>query len=270
MKNTRLPLRFRVFVLLGTAIIATPLFAQELSGPSDEAEANNPLAEMKALNFHYYYIGELTGTDDNANQLWVRYAQPFKAFSSNWLMRASLPINSYPASPTGGTETGLGDLNAFAAYLFDTGSPAVSFGLGPLLTAPTASEDVLGSGKWSAGLSNVLFNMKSPKIQYGYLITWQASFAGNDDRKDVNIGAFQPFAIYQLGKGLYLRTTGIWTYNFENDAYSMPIGLGIGQVIPKGKTVYNIFIEPQISVADDGPGQPEWQVFIGFNTQFKK
>jgi hypothetical protein len=30
-------------------------------------------------------------------------------------------------SSTGGTETGLGDLNVFAAYLFDTGNPAISF-----------------------------------------------------------------------------------------------------------------------------------------------
>jgi len=39
-------------------------------------------------------------------------------------------------------------------------------------------------------------------------------------------------------------------------------------VIKKGKTVYNVFAEPQFSVADDGPGQPVWQIFVGFNMQF--
>jgi hypothetical protein len=47
----------------------------------------------------------------------------------------------------------------------------------------------------------------------------------------------------------------------------VPIGFGIGRVIPVGKTVYNAFIEPQISVADDGPGWPAWQIFAGFNIQ---
>jgi hypothetical protein len=32
-----------------------------------------------------------------------------------------------------------------------------SFGIGPQLTAPTATKDVVGSEKWSAGLVNVLF-----------------------------------------------------------------------------------------------------------------
>ena len=144
----------------------------------------------------------------------------------------------------------------------------MSFGIGPQLTAPSASDDALGSGKWSGGFANVLFNAESKKFQYGYLLTWQASFAGDGDREDVNVGAFQPFLFYQLGHGTYLRSAPIWAYNFENDAYSVPIGLGIGQVIPHGKTVFNMFIEPQYSVAARGPGQPEWQIFAGFNMQF--
>ena len=253
--------------ILGTGIMlaAIPVHADETS---DLAQANNPLANMKALNFHDYYIGELTESDDSANQFWVRYAQPLSLGETKWLVRASLPVNSYPTPPDGEKETGIGDFNLFAAYLFDTGNPAISFGIGPQITAPTATEDALGSEKWSAGFANVLFNATSPVFQYGYLLTWQASFAGEDDRDDVNMAAFQPFAMYQLGGGTYLRSTGIWAYNLENDNYSIPVGLGVGQVVKKGDTVYNIFIEPQFSVADSGPGQPDWQVFVGFNMQF--
>lgn len=236
-------------------------------GSNAAAQANNPLANMKAFNLHNYYIGELTGSDDNANQFWLRYAQPFH-LGGDWLMRASLPINSFPAPPDGDKETGIGDLNVFAAYLFDMGDPAISFGLGPSINAPTASKDALGSDKWAGGIANVLFDARSKKFQYGYLLTWMASFAGDEDKPDTNIGAFQPFAIYQLGKGAYLRSTGIWVYDFETDNYSVPVGIGLGQVIPRGKTVYNVFIEPQWSVADKGSGWPEWQIFIGFNMQF--
>ncbi len=134
---------------------------------------------------------------------------------------------------------------------------------------PTATKNALGSEKWSVGLANVLFNAKSHKYQFGYLLTWQHSFAGESDRADVNIGAFQPFFMYQLGNGLYLRTAPIWVYNFENDDYSIPLGLGIGKVIPRGKTLFNFFVEPQFSVADRGPGQPEWQIYVACNMQFK-
>ncbi len=233
-----------------------------------KAQANNPLANMVAFNVQNYYIGELTETDENANQFWLRYAQPFKLGKTQWLARASLPVNSFPTPPDLSHETGLGDFNIFAAYLFDTPNPAVSIGLGPQLTAPTASDEALGSEKWSAGLAHVLFDGRNKKFQYGYLLTWQHSFAGEDERADVNVGAAQPFAFYQLGKGVYLRAAPIWVYNFENDAYSVPLGLGIGKVIKRGKTVYNFFIEPQYSVATNGPGQPQWQIYFALNMQF--
>lgn len=233
------------------------------------AQANNPLAKFTAFNVHNYYIGELSETEKSANQSWLRFAKPFSIGKSDWLMRASLPINVYPSGNESGHTAGLGDLNIFAAYLIDIGNPSVSFGLGPQLTAPTATAPELGSEKWSAGLVNTLFNFKSKKFQYGYLLSWQASFAGAEDRADVNIGGFQPFLFYQLGKGKYLRSTAVASYNFENTTYTFPLGLGFGQVIPKKKVIFNLFIEPQYSVADKGSGWPLWQVFIGLNTQFK-
>ena len=65
--------------------------------------------------------------------------------------------------PTGLGEStsGLGDLNAFAAHLFDTGSPAVSVSLGPQITAPTATEDPTWTGTWQAGLAAIYFNARS-------------------------------------------------------------------------------------------------------------
>ncbi|MCB0256489.1 MAG: hypothetical protein KDI55_22445 [Anaerolineae bacterium] len=260
----------RVVAALGGAVfsLAVPLSAVAQDAGDAAAQANNPLANMTAFNIQDYYIGELTGSDDSANQFWLRFAKPVSIGDTNWLMRASLPINTYPTPPNGDDETGIGDFNVFAAYLVDTGNPAVSFGIGPQLTVPTATKDELGSEKWSAGIANVLFNASSPKFQYGYLLTWQASFAGADDRSDVNVAALQPFAFYQLGGGTYLRSAPIWVYNIENDDYSVPLGLGIGQVIKHGKTVYNVFAEPQFSVWDRGSGQPEWQVFVGLNMQF--
>jgi hypothetical protein len=106
-------------------------------------------------------------------------------------------------------------------------------------------------------------------LLYGYLLTWQASVAGADDRADVNIAAFQPLLIGQLGGGTYWRSTGIMNYDFESDGYNVPLGIGIGQVWKSEGTVYNLFVEPQWSAASKGAGWAEWQVFVGFNMQFK-
>ena len=66
--------------------------AQEQS--ADAAQANNPLANFTAVNLQNYYIGELTSPEEDGNQFWVRYAQPISLGNTNWIFRASLPVNS--------------------------------------------------------------------------------------------------------------------------------------------------------------------------------
>jgi hypothetical protein len=121
--------------------------------------------------------------------------------------------------------------------------------------------------RWSSGAC-CLAAAGPAGAQNAYLLTWQASFAGDDDRAEVNIGAFQPCLFYQLGEGFYLRSSPVWTYDFESDSYAVPIGLGVGKVIARGDTVIIAFVEPQYSVATRGDFQPEWGAFAGVNFQF--
>jgi hypothetical protein len=46
------------------------------------------------------------------------------------------------------------------------------------------------------------------------------------------------------------------------------VGLGLGRVVKAGDIVFNLFAEPQFTVLQDGMGQPEFQLFIGFSTPF--
>lgn len=247
---------------------AGPMHAQDQPGGA-AAQANNPLLGVTAFNIQNYYVGEFTTPGDQSGfQTILRFAQPFKIGNTDWLFRASLPVKDFPTPPSG-NEFGIGDADAFAAYLIDTGIPSLTFGIGPQMTFPTATTDFLGSEKWSAGLTNVAFNVFSEKLQAGYLLTYQHSFASVDDsRPDFNAGAFQPFLFYQLGEGWYARSAPIWTYNFGNGDYSVPVGLGLGKVVKLGDTVVNLFVEPQYSVFDEGPGFPEWQIFFSANFQF--
>ncbi|MFV0431426.1 MAG: hypothetical protein ACK5MJ_04515 [Alphaproteobacteria bacterium] len=249
-----------LYAILSTQSIS---FAEETSSTTD---ANNPLSQMKAFSTHNYYIGDLTGLDNNANQTWFRFAAPFSLGNTDWVLRASLPMN---VTPTGdGHEFGLSDLNLLFAYLIDVGVSGISLGVGPTFTLPTASDDSLGWEKWTAGVSQAFFDTRSPKFQYGYLLTWQHSFAGNNERNNVDLGTFQPFLFYQLSQGYYLRSSATMSYDLESDNYNIPIGLGIGKVIQTDYAVFNAFIEPQYSVASRGVGQAEWQVFAGLNIQF--
>jgi len=256
-----------------TAVLLLVLFALPAGAEGDDedaaaaaaakvlANANNPLANMVAFNIQNYYYSSLYGTDESANIAWLRYVQPF----GRWLLRASLPISTLPTAHSPDPVSGLGNANAFLAYLISDPSSPVQFGVGPLFGFPTATNDALGTDTWDAGAAAVYFNAKSRTVQFGGLVTYQASISGDDD---VSQMALQPFYMFQLGKGTYLRGAPVWAFNLENDTYSVPFGLGIGQVIKNGNTVYNIFIEPQWTILHDGVGQPEFTVFAGLNIQF--
>lgn len=263
MKTTFKALLSMVMVVLFLGM-ATPSVHAEGPSAQEQAQANNPLASMKTFNLHNYYKPTLTGLpDETANTFWFRYAQPVGRF----LVRASLPLQTVPVADQVDSESGLGDLNAFAAYLA-VAQPEFTFGVGPIVTAPTATDDVLGTGKWQGGVAAVVFGVPTPQFQYGGLVTWEGSFAGDDDRDNTSQLAVQPFGIWQLGGGAYLRSSAIWAFNIESGDYNVPLGLGIGKVVKVGTTVFNIFAEPQFTLLHDGAGQPEVQLFIGLNTQF--
>jgi hypothetical protein len=254
-----------VGLVVAVAALSVPAVAQENSeahASNAAAQANNPLANMVAFNIQNYYYAELYGIDDRANTAWLRYAQPF----GKWLMRASLPINTMPTAAGADPVSGLGDFNVFLAYLLSDPSSPKQFGVGPLLAAPTATDDALGADVWQAGAAGVYFNASSPVYQWGGLLTYQTDAAGDGD--DTSLAVLQPFFFVQLGKGTYLRMAPLWIFNLEDETYNVPLGFGVGKVVKAGRTVFNIFIEPQFTILHDGVGQPEMQIFAGLNMQF--
>lgn len=258
-----------IFILMTICILVSGgIKAQEKppapEGPSEEElkRANDPMANIKAFNLHNYIIPQLYGLPDNhMNQLIARYSQPL----GNVLLRLSMPFVTTSAANES-PQSGLGDLNLFAIYSFPS-SNGNKFGIGPNLTFPTGTHN-LGAGKWQTGLSVLAFLAKSKLIQMGSLLQWSGSFAGDKDRADVSMLTPQIFFIWQIGAGFCLRSTGIWSFNLKNGDYNVPVGLGVGKVVKAGHVVFNIFAEPQFTVLAEGIGQPRFQTFVGFNTQF--
>ncbi|MDH3934658.1 MAG: hypothetical protein OEU62_05785, partial [Gammaproteobacteria bacterium] len=89
-----------------------------------------------------------------------------------------------------GRTTGFGDMYYVGLFApkepirFDNGAKGV-WGLGFDLGLPTATEDVLGTGKWTAGPS-ALFAYLGPKWKVGGLVQQYWDYAGSDKRDDVN------------------------------------------------------------------------------------
>ena len=87
----------------------------------------------------------------------------------------------------------------------------------------------------------------------GALITWQHSFAGNQDRPAAHVATMQPIGIFAIGGGYYVRSTAVMVFDFENNRYLIPLGLGFGKVFKLGNAIANAFIEPQFTAYHGDP-----------------
>jgi hypothetical protein len=101
-------------------------------------------------------------------------------------------------------------------------------------------------------------------------VQWQHSFAGQSSRPTTQSLTAQPFGIFNLPGGWYIRSTGTWTFDLQHGSYYIPVGLGAGKAWKGGSTIYNAFIEPQYSVAHSGAGVPKFTIFAGLNMTFGK
>ncbi|MGB0836842.1 MAG: hypothetical protein ACPGRE_01990 [Flavobacteriaceae bacterium] len=263
-------------VFLGVLFILGVITTQAQSKEQEAANANNPLANIKAFNIQFNFLSNNTSTDNQTMMTSFRYAQPVGKF----LLRATLPTLTSSSPSLNSSMSGVGDFNLFATYLASKSDSPVQFGIGPMVYAPTSSvsadgpafqDSNFGANNWQVGAAAIVFVAKNPKFQYGGLVTYVAGVGQDSVTKtsaDESLLAIQPFYFFQLGKGTYLRGAPIWTINMQNDAVNLPVGIGLGQVMKIGNDVVNLFIEPQYSMYSKGFNQAMFQVFASINLQF--
>jgi hypothetical protein len=100
------------------------------------------------VNLQDQYISSYYNPDSDSNAILVRGVLPHKLFDWPQILRATVPILASPDLPVG-SATGLGDINLFDLLLFKAGT--AELGVGPQLTIPSATDDLLGTRKWQAG-----------------------------------------------------------------------------------------------------------------------
>jgi len=236
-------------------------------GVSNEqmTKSNNPLANLNSFNLQNYYSPKIQGTTEVGNSLLIRGVM----VSGRQIIRATMPITTIPTAE--GYRSGLGDFSIFDIIKLTGDSAKSEFGVGPLIAVPTATSNSLGSGKWQIGGAAVIIHPMKGGNMIGALITYQTSIAGNENRTGTNLLVFQPVLTLNMGNGLYGRSAGAtWTFDFQNNRTLIPIGIGVGKIFKAGKTLVNIFIEPELTAYSEGQGQPAYQIFLGLNFQWIK
>jgi hypothetical protein len=251
-----------LWLVLLITLICLPVYtsAQEKTKEDLEKAIQNPIANIVSLPFQNntdFGIGEYDRTKNTLN---IQPVLPFSLGESvNLIVRTIIPIISQPIGESE-TTTGLGDISL--STFFTPAKPGkLIWGIGPVFGFPSATDNVLGSGKWSMGPS-ILLITQPEGWSIGTLVQNTWSYAGDENRSDVSFFYSQIFIVKNLPDGWYLNTAPIITANWKassGNQWTVPIGIGGGKLIRAGKLPINIQVGYYNYVVKPDGG-PKWQL----------
>ncbi len=252
--------------LSSLVLFAILIAAQTAAAEDTEAlakQAQNPISDLITVPIEENIsFGGLEGETQHAVNMSPVY--PFK-LNESWLLinRAIIPLALYqPSSITGDDdEFGFGDIN-FTTFISPLESRGKYFwGVGPSLTVPSASDDVLGTEKWSLGPSFVFLMEQGPWVT-GFLATNVWSIGGKSSRAAVNAGFLQPWIYYNFSSGAYVFYEPVITADWKADSderWTVPVGIGVGKIFQFGGQFVNMQVAAFYN-AEKPPGAADWTI----------
>lgn len=231
------------------AVIVTLSAAAAQAQAEDTADnsGTNPavLSRTASISNEYRFLT----TDDYYDVTLLRYSEPLGDGSTS--LRFTLPVNA--TDIPGNDEVGLGDISAkFTWVPYVDRSQA--FIVSGEVFAPTASEEVLGSGKWIFAPGIVWANFVSPNVIIAPAYVHNFSFAGDDDRAAVNRGDFDLYVVYKADSKLWWITSDLTvSYDFETDRIPASWEVAFGRNLARldGGGAVNGYIRPGIGLGKD-------------------
>ena len=195
----------RRLALLGIAtssVVAASAAAQETGGPTPQQLARdreNPFAQTINLPLAAVTGFGIGPHHDVGEQLTMQPQAPLPLDDDwNLIVRSLLPVTF---SPDPQRRFGLGDVQP-SFFLTPARSTGLIWGAGPAFQFPTATNNELGTGKWSAGPTGALvYSDRDGPWFAGILVTQLWSFAGAP-RTAVNQTSTEVDLSYNFESGL--------------------------------------------------------------------
>ena len=257
-------------IFIAMALNACILFAtaaEQTTLTAEEVEQRERMRHTVFLPFKY--ITDFGAENGELNMLQIRPLYTLSTENWNFINRPIIPIIDItgtvigrPELPSGGggDATGLGDISYTVAVEARKLKP-VSVAAGLAAVFPTASEDTLGSGKWSAGPAIMVMTTQDA---WSMLLSARQiwSFAGDSQRAEVNNFAMEPIFTYRLSKQWYLITDPVILANWEldsGDRWLVPLGGGTGHHLKLWEQPLDLRIEAYYNIVRSD-GAPDWSM----------
>lgn len=231
-------------LLAAALMLHAPGEAQaEAKGQDLAKKLANPISSLISVPLQANYDTQIGPEDDG--QRFVFNVQPVIpiALSDQWnlISRTIVPITwQDDIFPGAGSQFGLGDV-VQSAFLSpqEPGWGGITWGVGPVVLVPTATDRLLGAGKLGLGPTAVVLTQQGPWT-VGALGNHIWSVAGNGSRADVNRTFLQPFLAYTTQSAWTFTLNTESTYDWEAEAWSVPVNAQVSKVVNFGSQPVSI------------------------------
>lgn len=228
----------------------------------------NPLASMISVPFQFNFdYGAGPGDNGKNYSVKVQPVVPFE-LTPDWnvISRTIVPLsfeqNIFPSDVFG-----LGDITE-SLWLSpaNSGVDGLTWGIGPQFLLPTATDAVLGSGKFGIGPTGLVV-MQQGKLTVGALVNQMWSVAGDPSRADVSALFVQPFVSYALPEGQSIGANLEASYDWNSGNWSVPLNLTYSKVFTAGTQPmsFSLGVRKYLATAPSGP---DWGVRAGLTFLF--
>jgi hypothetical protein len=238
------------------------------TSPSDKADATpaveldksgtDPTKFLRTLGLRNEY--QRLPNDKSFNLTTFTYIEPFANGRMNLRLKAPLAYTD----AAGDDKFGLSDISLRYNWLAHVDA-SKGILLSADLTADSATEDVLGRGKWYIGPAVTYAMFLSPTMIFAPAYQHNISFAGDGDRRDVNESVIDLYMVFTAeDKKSWFIVDPTLVIDWENDEntpftleaeYGRNIGTLFGGAL-------NFYVRPGIGIGQDRPY--DWNIEVGF------
>jgi len=243
-------LTIAMIIILGSGMLASAQDEGEGSAAELAKKLANPIASLISAPFQNNTdigIGDNLGSRNTLN---IQPVIPISITENlNLITRVILPVISQQNVLDVGTSVkGLGDA-VISAFLSPASTKSgIIWGAGPVILAPIATSDFLGSKKFGIGPTAVAL-YQARGMTFGALVNQIWSVAGDADRPDVSTFFLQPFFTYNWKTGAGIGGNFELTQNWNAGTTTLWLNPLLSAVTAMGKQKVQFAIGPRINLA---------------------
>ncbi len=225
-------------------------------------EVANPLTEVTFFPVRMNYardVGPLDGTLTSIN------VQPLTSFNlnENWnlLSRTIIPfLYEDDVLADSSSSSGLGDITQ-SFFL----SPEIAskddwaWGVGAIVSLPTASKDEFGVDHFAAGPTAIAVK-ETGRWVFGGLVSYSRSIDRGDGDPKVDAFFVQPFVDYTTDNAVLFELTSEASFDREEDEWSIPLEFTVNKFFEVGNFVMAVGGGPRYWIESPDSGPEGWGV----------